>query len=87
MDGNTAAAHVAYGLSGTRDNVYNLCIFASPLHTDIHAIYPITPSSQMGELADKWSAEGRLNAFGNTPRVIEMQVLGRVDMLFCDMTH
>ncbi|ELR14981.1 pyruvate:ferredoxin (flavodoxin) oxidoreductase [Acanthamoeba castellanii str. Neff] len=55
MDGNTAAAHVAYGLS------------------DIHAIYPITPSSQMGELADKWSAEGRLNAFGNTPRVIEMQ--------------
>jgi hypothetical protein len=29
----------------------------------------------MGELADKWSAEGRLNAFGNTPRVIEMQVL------------
>ena len=68
--------------------IYLYSFASSPLHTDIHAIYPITPSSQMGELADKWSAEGRLNAFGNTPRVIEMQVQGRVcGMLFCDMTR
>ena len=40
MDGNTAAAHVAYALS------------------DVAAIYPITPSSVMGELAENWPTNG-----------------------------
>ncbi|MDR0446673.1 MAG: pyruvate:ferredoxin (flavodoxin) oxidoreductase, partial [Oscillospiraceae bacterium] len=58
MDGNTAAAHVAYAL------------------TDVAAIYPITPSSTMAEYIDKWASEGRLNIFGQTVRVVEMQSEG-----------
>jgi len=46
IDGNTAAAHVAYAFS------------------DVAAIYPITPSSPMGEVADTWAAHGRKNIFG-----------------------
>jgi len=56
LDGNAAAAHVAYGLS------------------ELHSIFPITPSSTMSELADKWSSEGKPNAFGTVPKVVEMQV-------------
>lgn len=41
--------------------------------SDVAAIYPITPSSLMGELADAWAAEGRKNVFGQTLDVIEMQ--------------
>jgi len=41
--------------------------------TEVAAIYPITPSSTMGEWADEWSAEGITNIFGTIPRVIEMQ--------------
>ena len=37
------------------------------------AIYPTTPSSTMGELADPWSAAGQPNLFGVVPQVIEMQ--------------
>ena len=55
IDGNTAAAHVAYAFS------------------DVAAIYPITPSSPMGESADSWAAVGRENIFGEQLRVIEMQ--------------
>ncbi len=55
MDGNNAAAHVAYAFS------------------DMAAIYPITPSSTMAEVADKWSAEGRKNIFGQRVKVVEMQ--------------
>ncbi|HXK78119.1 MAG TPA: pyruvate:ferredoxin (flavodoxin) oxidoreductase [Oscillospiraceae bacterium] len=44
--------------------------------TDVAAIYPITPSSIMAELADKWSANGRTNIFGNRVKVIEMQSEG-----------
>ena len=55
IDGNTAAAHVAYAFS------------------DVAAIYPITPSSNMGEQADDWAAYGRKNIFGQTLRVREMQ--------------
>ena len=40
---------------------------------EVMSIYPITPSSPMGELADAWSAEGRPNIWGTVPRVIEMQ--------------
>ena len=58
MDGNTAAAHVAYAF------------------TEVAAIYPITPSSVMAELADKWSAEGRKNMFGQPVKVSVMQSEG-----------
>ena len=55
MDGNTAAAHVAYAF------------------TDVAAIYPITPSSNMAELVDEWSAHGQKNIFGQNVLVTEMQ--------------
>jgi pyruvate-ferredoxin/flavodoxin oxidoreductase len=40
---------------------------------EVVAIYPITPSSPMGELADEWSAKGRTNIWGTVPAVVEMQ--------------
>ncbi|HOQ33075.1 MAG TPA: pyruvate:ferredoxin (flavodoxin) oxidoreductase, partial [Candidatus Hydrogenedens sp.] len=40
---------------------------------DVAAIYPITPSSPMGEFMDQWAAEGRKNMWGNVPQVVEMQ--------------
>jgi pyruvate-ferredoxin/flavodoxin oxidoreductase len=44
--------------------------------SEVVAIYPITPSSSMGELADAWSATGRPNIWGTIPLVIEMQSEG-----------
>jgi pyruvate-ferredoxin/flavodoxin oxidoreductase len=44
--------------------------------SEVIAIYPITPSSPMGELADAWSVEGRPNVWGTVPQVIEMQSEG-----------
>jgi len=58
VDGNTAAAHIAYAFS------------------DVSAIYPITPSSPMGEYVDEWAAEGRKNIFGQILKVSEMQSEG-----------
>ena len=55
MDGNTAAAWVAYAMS------------------DVATLYPITPSSPMGEIADEWAAEGRKNIFGQTMTVRQLQ--------------
>jgi pyruvate-ferredoxin/flavodoxin oxidoreductase len=43
---------------------------------EVIAIYPITPSSNMGEWADQWSAEGKTNIWGTIPLVIEMQSEG-----------
>ncbi|MGD9897057.1 MAG: pyruvate:ferredoxin (flavodoxin) oxidoreductase [Candidatus Methylacidiphilaceae bacterium] len=43
---------------------------------EVCAIYPITPSSTMAELADQWAAEGRKNLWGSTPVVQEMQSEG-----------
>ena len=43
---------------------------------EVIAIYPITPSSAMGEWADQWSSERRPNLWGTVPRVIEMQSEG-----------
>ena len=40
---------------------------------EVIAIYPITPSSTMGELADAWSANKQKNIWGNIPDVVEMQ--------------
>jgi pyruvate-ferredoxin/flavodoxin oxidoreductase len=42
-------------------------------YSEVAAIYPITPSSTMGEMADEWSAQGRKNIFGQRVDVIEMQ--------------
>ena len=44
--------------------------------SEVIAIYPITPSSTMGELADSWSAHGRENIWGAVPQVMEMQSEG-----------
>ena len=43
------------------------------LTNEVIAIYPITPSSAMGEFADAWSAAGQKNLWGAVPEVIEMQ--------------
>ena len=43
---------------------------------EVIAIYPITPSSVMGELADEYSAQGRKNIWGTVPLVVEMQSEG-----------
>src|ERR1039458_453409 len=58
MDGNEAAAYIAYKTS------------------EVCAIYPITPSSVMGEFCDEWSAANVKNVFGEVPRVMEMQSEG-----------
>ena len=41
--------------------------------SEVIAIYPITPSSQMGELSDEFSAQGRKNIWGAVPDVVELQ--------------
>ena len=41
--------------------------------SDVAAIYPITPSSSMGEYCDEWAAHGRKNIFGQVLKVMEMQ--------------
>src|SRR5919106_7048531 len=44
--------------------------------SEVIAIYPITPSSGMGEFADEWSAKGKPNLWGTIPLVVEMQSEG-----------
>ena len=48
---------------------------ASTAHriNEVIAIYPITPSSPMGELSDAWSASKKTNIWGTSPLVVEMQ--------------
>ncbi len=43
------------------------------LTSEVIAIYPITPASPMGELADYWTSRDRPNIFGSVPEVVEMQ--------------
>ncbi|MEQ8675470.1 MAG: pyruvate:ferredoxin (flavodoxin) oxidoreductase [Aggregatilineales bacterium] len=43
---------------------------------EVIAIYPITPSSQMGEWADEWASHGKTNLWGTIPHVVEMQSEG-----------
>jgi len=43
------------------------------LTNEVMAIYPITPSSGLGEMPDAWAAAGRKNIFGTVPHVVEMQ--------------
>lgn len=58
VDGNYAAAHVAYALS------------------EVSAIYPITPSSTMGEWIDEWASQHKKNIWGKEVSVAEMQSEG-----------
>ena len=58
IDGNEAAAQIAYKLS------------------EVIAIYPITPSTAMGESADAWAAAHQPNLWGTVPQVVEMQSEG-----------
>ncbi|MEG1205388.1 MAG: pyruvate:ferredoxin (flavodoxin) oxidoreductase [Angelakisella sp.] len=51
----------------------NAAAHVSYAFTDMAAIYPITPSSVMAEVTDKWAAEGRNNIFGEKVKVVEMQ--------------
>ncbi|MDF2544114.1 MAG: nifJ2, partial [Herbinix sp.] len=51
----------------------NAAAHVSYAFTDVAAIYPITPSSVMAEVTDKWSTEGRKNIFGHEVKVVEMQ--------------
>ncbi|MBP5356984.1 MAG: pyruvate:ferredoxin (flavodoxin) oxidoreductase, partial [Clostridia bacterium] len=44
--------------------------------SEVAAIYPITPSSPMAEVADEWAANGRLNMFGQPLRIVEMESEG-----------
>ena len=44
--------------------------------SDVCALYPITPASTMGELADLWSHRGQTNIWGQVPRIIQMQSEG-----------
>jgi len=43
---------------------------------EVIAIYPITPSSPMGEFSDQWSSDGQPNIWGTVPVVVEMQSEG-----------
>ena len=47
--------------------------YAAYAFTEVASIYPITPSSPMAELTDEWSAQGKLNLFGQRVKVAEMQ--------------
>jgi len=50
--------------------------YIAHMTNEVIAIYPITPSSNMGEYSDAWSAEGVRNLWGTVPDVIEMQSEG-----------
>lgn len=47
--------------------------YASYAFTEVAAIFPITPSSQMAEVVDEWASQGKKNLFGEPVKVIEMQ--------------
>ena len=51
----------------------NAASHVSYAYTDVAAIYPITPSSVMAEVADQWATEGRKNIFGQEVKIVEMQ--------------
>jgi pyruvate-ferredoxin/flavodoxin oxidoreductase len=50
--------------------------YASYAFTEVAAIYPITPSSPMAEVTDQWAADGKVNIFGKTVEVQELQSEG-----------
>ncbi|MGI4950516.1 MAG: pyruvate:ferredoxin (flavodoxin) oxidoreductase [Janthinobacterium lividum] len=52
------------------------CAYVAYRVNEVNAIFPITPSSTMAELADQWASEGLPNIWGNVPVVQEMQSEG-----------
>ena len=60
------------GITNTQDGNYCAAHVAYAL-SEVAAIYPITPSSTMGEWVDQWAAEGRKNIWGQEVKVAEMQ--------------
>jgi pyruvate-ferredoxin/flavodoxin oxidoreductase len=50
--------------------------YVSYAFTEVAAIFPITPSSNMAEVVDDWAAKGKKNIFGQTVKVVEMQSEG-----------
>jgi pyruvate-ferredoxin/flavodoxin oxidoreductase len=50
--------------------------YISYVFTDVAAIFPITPSSNMAESADEWASQGRKNVFGQAVQIVEMQSEG-----------
>jgi len=52
------------------------CAYSAYHLNEVITIYPITPSSPMGELADQWAAERKPNIWGTVPQVTEMQSEG-----------
>ena len=47
--------------------------YASYNFTEVAAIFPITPSTPMGEAVDEWAAHGKKNMFNQPVKVVEMQ--------------
>ena len=60
------------GITNTQDGNYCAAHVAYAL-SEVAAIYPITPSSTMGEWVDQWAAEGKKNIWGQQVKVAEMQ--------------
>ncbi|QQP89328.1 pyruvate:ferredoxin (flavodoxin) oxidoreductase [Skermanella sp. TT6] len=67
-EGRTQAGEVIDGNQAAASVAYRA--------SEVIAIYPITPASPMGELADEWAAKGLPNLWGQVPRVVEMQSEG-----------
>ena len=71
LDSASAKKHEMVTIDGNEAAAY-----VAHKTNEVIAIYPITPSSNMGEWADEWSALGKTNIWGTVPLVIEMQSEG-----------
>lgn len=74
------AGEVASQVAGDGTDVTWACVdgneaaaLVAHASSEVIAIYPITPASNMGEHADAWTTEGRRNLWGSVPEVVEMQ--------------
>ena len=56
------------------------------MFSEVAAIYPITPSSNMAENIDEWAANGRKNIFGETVKVVNFTVINLV-VFFVPVDH
>lgn len=59
--------------------------YIAHMTNEVIAIYPITPSSPMGEYSETWSSQGLKNLWGTVPEVIEMQSEGVAAGWICTM--
>jgi pyruvate-ferredoxin/flavodoxin oxidoreductase len=77
---HTVGPHQGGDMPPTREKITidgnEACAYAAYHTSEVIAIYPITPASPMGELADEWAAKGKTNLWGTVPSVIEMQSEG-----------